>query len=126
MMENNIKQNNKSDGLISTLEKITDPNTRSLFEYILQLISTANKIITRLKNKVTDLEARVSVQERYAPKSCGIVESLPVVDGKALYLSQQVYNFLGDFLNYDTTPSNFKVCHFLRPGRDLKIPSQLS
>ena len=118
-MDTIINQSSNLEVFKKTIGKIQDPNIRSVLDFLLQQNSDKDQIITRLQNNTTDLKVRVCGQERYTSKDCVIMENLPLVDEKGLTLSQQVCNFLRNFLNYDTTPSNFKACHFLGPWRDL-------
>ena len=117
-MDTIINQSSNLEVFKKTIGKIQDP----VLDFLLQQNSEKDQIITRLQNNITDLEVRVCGQERYTSKDCVIMENLPLVDDKDLTLSQQVCNFLRNFLNNDTTPSNFKACHFFGPWRDLNRP----
>ena len=69
-----------------------------------------------LENKVSDLKPRVDECDTYSPKDCLIREKLPTtndINGDVPPISHQVRDFLKEYFNYETHPSNFKACQLL-------------
>ena len=111
----------EKDMYSSMLEKISDTNVRQIFDKLLTDLGKKDEIILDLENKVDDLEQRVSAQERYSSKDCLILENLPIVKNQ-VPLSHQVCDFLAQFLQYKTSPSNFKACHLLGTWKNINYP----
>ena len=111
----------EKDMYSSMLKKISDTNVRQTFDKLLTDLGKKDEIILDLANKVDDLEQRVSAQERYSSKDCLILENLPIVNNQ-VPLSHQVCNFLAQFLQYKTSPSNFKACHLLGTWKNINYP----
>ena len=61
------------------------------------------------------LGQRSALQERYSSKDSLIFEILPW-DGKQS-LPEFVTSFLGEYLNFQTNPGNFKACQVLLRGQ---------
>ena len=111
----------EKDMYSSMLKKISDTNVRQIFDKLLTDLGKKDEIILDLANKVDDLEQRVSAQERYSSKDCLILENLPIVNNQ-VPLSHQVCDFLAQFLQYKTSPSNFKACHLLGTWKNINYP----
>ena len=94
------------------ISKVESPQLRLLFEQLYKLLETKDRDITDLKNQVQSLEERVNEIEKYSSKDCLIIDNMPLGDSK-WNLEIQVCNFLKNYLNYESHPSNFKACHFL-------------
>ena len=73
------------------------------------------KEIIELRNEVCSLEQQITLQERYSSKDSLIFENLPW-DGTQS-LPDFITSFLGEYLNFQTNPGNFKACHVLGRGQ---------
>ena len=82
---------------------------------MLQQNAAKTKDIIELRNEVCSLEQRTTLQERYSSKDSLIFENLPW-DGKQSS-PDFITSFLGEYLNFQTNPGNFKACHVLGRGQ---------
>ena len=78
---------------------------------MLQQNAAKIKEIIELRNEVCSLEQRITLQERYSSKDSLNFENLPW-DGKQS-LTGFITSFLGEYLNFQTNPGNFKACRVL-------------
>ena len=99
----------------TALSEIEDGATKKLIEFLLQQNAAKTKEIIELRNEVCSLEQRITLQERYSSKDSLIFENLPW-DGKQS-LPDFITSFLGEYLNFQTNPGNFKACHVLGRGQ---------
>ena len=95
--------------LLKSIQSLENDNLSSILLKIIEIIQETDSEITLLRNKVTDLEARVIEQEIYSSKDCLIIENLPIEDRNAP-LSHQCCHFFEKFLNHESRPNNFKAC----------------
>ena len=97
----------------TALSEIQDAPTKRLIEFLFMQNAQKTQEIIALKNEVCALEQRVTLQERYSSKDCLILifEILPW-DGN-VFLPEFVSKFLSEYLNFQTSPMNFKACHVL-------------
>ena len=98
------------------LSEVKDSSTKQLIEIILSENNKKSQEIITLKNELSALEQRITLQERYSSKDCLKFENLPR-DGKE-FLPTFITRFLSEYLNFVTNPENFKACHV--SGRDQK------
>ena len=103
------------------VKHVEDENCRKILEHLLGTITSKNNEINMLHQRVFELEKRISTQEKYTSKDCLIVENMPLTRSNEP-LTKQVCQFLKDYLNYSTTPSNFKACHLLGPWTNENYP----
>lgn len=80
----------------------------------------ANEIIS-LKNEVTDLEMRITEQERYSSKDCLILENAPIDHRNNLFID--VPKFFKQYLNFDCRPADLKAVHPINKGNSTYPPS---
>ena len=99
----------------TALSEIEDGATKKLIEFLLQQNAAKTKEIIELRNEVCSLEQRITLKERYSSKDSLIFENLPW-DGKQS-LPDFITSFLGEYLNFQTNPGNFKACHVLGRGQ---------
>ena len=94
------------------LSEIQDDKCKLLFEQLFESLEDKTRRIRCLEDKVDELELRLADQEKYSSKDCIIIENFPLVETTEP-LSHQVCSFFENYLNYKTSPSNFKACHLL-------------
>ena len=100
---------------------VNDPQFKLILTTLCNEIKARDTVIGNLKSKIESLEERISTQEQYTSKDCIIFENLPLIRSEKP-LSHQVCDFLRDYLNFYTTPSNFKACHLLSKWDNIKKP----
>ena len=103
------------------VKHVEDENCRKILEHLLGTITSKDNEINMLRQKVFELEKRITTQEKYTFKDCLVVENMPLTRSNEP-LTKQVCQFLKDYLNYSTTPSNFKACHLLGPWTNENYP----
>ena len=77
--------------------------------------------IMSIRNRVFDLEQRVSEQETYTSKDCIIIETMPHLDMK-LHLRELVCLIFERYLGFTTNAYNIKACHDPSRRRDERYP----
>ena len=107
--------------LLKSIQSLENDKLSSILLKVKEIIQERDTEITLLRNKVTDLEARVIEQEIHSSKDCLIKENLPIEDRNAP-LSHQVCHFFQKFLNHETRPNNFKACHYLGKWQSNTFP----
>ena len=76
-----------------------------------------------LEIKAADLESRMDECETYLSKERLIVQNSPITNDINVNLpplTHQECDFLKQYVNYETHPSNFKACHHLRHWKNEK------
>lgn len=81
-----------------------------------QVIDDQADEIRQLRNDVTDLEVRISEQERYSSKDCLIIENAQLNVSNCEDLRVSLCQFFMRYLDYKVTPSCIKACHKLSKG----------
>ena len=94
-------------------------NLSTIIAKLYALILEKDSEILEIRNRVTNLEERITEQEIYSSKDSIIIENLPLNHNKEL-LSEQVCLFSGKILGYKAFPSRFKACHQQGPGSSNK------
>ena len=80
----------------SDIQKLQDPETKKIFSSMYTMIEEKDKVIHSLQNRVTDLELRMSEQERYSSKDCLIFNNAPITQDGNLW--NQMASFINDFM----------------------------
>ena len=104
--------------LANEIKCIENTNLSTILTKLYALILEKDGEILELRNKVTNLEERITEQEIYSSKDSINLENLLLNHSKES-LSEQVCLF-EKFLGYKTFPSRFKACHRLGPGSSNK------
>ncbi len=109
-----------AENIKSSLEQITNSELRKLLDHILTKLDEKDAHIHHLENRVTDLELRVSEQERYSSNDCLIFTNLPINPDENLWT--QTVKFLQEYMEYPIRLEQFKACHFLGSSQKNKTP----
>ena len=105
----------------SDIQKLQDPEIKKILSSMYTMIEEKDKVIHPLQNRVTDLELRISEQERYSSKDCLIFNNAPITQDGDLW--NQMASFINDFMGYKIQPGAFKACHVLGKGHGDKPPA---
>ena len=62
-----------AEELLQQIDQLDDPKLKIILQNLAKLLKEKDERIVTLENKVTDLEIRMSEQERYSSKDCLIV-----------------------------------------------------
>ena len=103
------------------IQKLQDPEIKKILSNMYTMIEEKDKVIHSLQNRVTDLELRMSEQERYSSKDCLIFNNAPITQDGNLW--NQMASFITDFMGYKIQPGAFKACHVLGRGHGNKPPA---
>ena len=103
------------------LSEIQDEKYKLLLAQLFESLEDKTRRIRCLEDKVDELELRLADQEKYSSKDCIIIENCPLVETTEP-LSHQVCSFFENYLNYKTSPSNFKACHLLGKWSNKDFP----
>lgn len=110
------------DEMMELITAIDDTKMQDLLTKIVNELDEKDRIIknqaeeiTKLKNDVTDIEQRITEQERYSSKDCLILENLPINFQNNLF--EELCVFFKTFLNYDCKPYDFKAAHPINKGK---------
>ena len=95
--------------IIEQIQQLKDPNLKQIMIKFTDLLKEKDQTIIALENRVTDLELRVSEQERFSSKDCVIVQNAPVTAEGDLWA--QMAGFFTQYLGYRCNPEAFKACH---------------
>ena len=111
----------KMDSLKAAIEALKNKEIASVLSKYTKIFAEKESEIMSLRNRVTDLEQRVSEQEIYTSKDCIFIENVPHLDIK-LHLREQVCLFFERYLGFTTNAYNIKACHYLSRWRDERYP----
>ena len=98
-----------AEELLQQIDQVDDPKLKIILQNLTKLLKEKDERIVTLENKVTDLEIRMSEQERYSSKDCLIVYNPPVTNEGNLWVEMAA--FFSSYLDYECTPDLFKACH---------------
>ena len=98
-----------TEELLQQIDQVNDPKPKSILQNLTKLLKEIDKRIVTLENKVTDLEIRMSEQERYSSKDCLIVYNPRVTNEGDLWVEMAA--FFSSYRDYECTPDLFKACH---------------
>ena len=99
-----------------------DESVKKVLKLVMKddLIKKQGEDIIQLKNEVTDLERRVTDQERYNSEDCLILENAPLNFSN---LTASVVNFFSQYLKFRMNTGDIKACHPLSKGNSIYPPS---
>ena len=82
--------------------------------------------ITTLRNEITDLNGRVSSQERHSSKDCLLLYNFPV-DAPSRDLDVETCKILKFYFNYELSSGDLKACHSSRKRQNtgLSVPMKI-
>ena len=109
------------DSLKAAIEALKNKEIASVLTKFTEIIAEKEGEIISLRNRVTDLEQRVSEQEIYTSKDCIIIENMPHLNMN-LHLQEQVCLFFEKYLGFTTNAYNIKACHYLSRWRNERYP----
>ena len=105
----------------SDIQKLQYPEIKKIFSSMYIMIEEKDKVIHALQNRDTDLELRMSEQERYSSKDCHIFNNALITQDGNLW--NQMASFINDFIGYKIQPGAFKACYMPGKGHGNKPPA---
>ena len=98
-----------AEELLQQIDQLDDSKLKIILQNLAKLLKEKDDRIVTLENNVTDMEIRMSEQERYSSKDCLIVYNPPVTNEGNLWVEMAA--FFSSYMDYECNPDLFKACH---------------